>query len=222
MLARTDPFEGLPRGHYGAILADPPWKFVTRAMARCTGANGGGDRSAPYPTMDTDEIAALPVASLAVDDCVLFLWACWPHLEHAFRVIEGWGFTYKTCAFSWMKADPYRLFADEHTPFAGLGYWTRANTEPCLLATRGNPKRLRADVRQGIIAPRREHSRKPDEIHERIERLVAGPYLELFARGRRVGWDCWGNETDKFSTALQDRGTSATVLTQEVTMDIPT
>jgi N6-adenosine-specific RNA methylase IME4 len=97
-----------------------------------------------------------------------------------------------------MKADPYRLFADDATPFAGLGYWTRANTEPCLLATRGKPKRLNADVRQGIIAPRREHSRKPEGIHFRIERLVAGPYVELFARETRPGWDCWGNEVGKF------------------------
>lgn len=80
-----------------------------------------------------------------------------------------------------------------------LGYWTRSNSEVCLLATRGKPKRSNADVRQAIIAPRREHSRKPDGIHERIERLVAGPYLELFARQRRPGWDCWGNEVEKFA-----------------------
>jgi N6-adenosine-specific RNA methylase IME4 len=80
-----------------------------------------------------------------------------------------------------------------------MGYWTRANTEPCLLATRGRPKRLNADVRQAIIEPRREHSRKPDGIHKRIERLVAGPYLELFARQQRPGWDVWGNEVDKFA-----------------------
>jgi N6-adenosine-specific RNA methylase IME4 len=83
----------------------------------------------------------------------------------------------------------------------GLGYWTRANTEPCLLATRGKPKRLNADVRQLIIEPRREHSRKPDCVHSRIERLVAGPYLELFARAPRKGWDVWGNETAKFEAA---------------------
>jgi N6-adenosine-specific RNA methylase IME4 len=93
-----------------------------------------------------------------------------------------------------MKADPYRLFADECTPIMGNGYWTRANTEPCLLATRGKPKRLAADVRQGLIAPRQEHSRKPDEVHDRIERLVAGPYLELFARRPHTGWTVWGNE----------------------------
>ena len=81
----------------------------------------------------------------------------------------------------------------------GMGYWTRANTEPCLLATRGKPKRLNADVRQAIITPRRQHSRKPDGVYGRIERLVAGPYLELFARTRRFGWDAWGNEVDKFA-----------------------
>jgi N6-adenosine-specific RNA methylase IME4 len=151
-----------------------------------------------YSTLIDSDIAALPVGDLAAPDCVLFLWTCWPILRRSFGVLDAWGFTYKTCAFSWMKADPYRLFADDKTPFAGLGYWTRANTEPCLLATRGKPKRLNADVRQGIIASRREHSRKPDCVHERIERLVAGPYLELFARQRRPGWTCWGNEVGKF------------------------
>lgn len=187
------PFGDLERGKYGAILADPPWRFEVWS-------GKGKARSADnhYSTMTADDIAALPIADLAGTDCTLFLWTCWPTLREAFEIVGGWGFTYKTCAFSWMKADPYRLFADDATPFAGMGYWTRANTEPCLLATRGKPKRLNADVRQGIIAPRREHSRKPDGIHERIERLVAGPYVELFARQRRPGWDVWGNQVDKF------------------------
>src|SRR5262249_24906376 len=103
--------------------------------------------------------------------------------------------------FAWMKADASQidLFRDDFDVEMLLGYWTRSNSEVCLLATRGKPKRLNADVRQGIIAPRREHSRKPDCVHERIERLVAGPYLELFARQRRPGWDCWGYEVDKFA-----------------------
>ena len=100
-----------------------------------------------------------------------------------------------------MKADvsTVNLFADPVDSYMGLGYWTRANSEVCLLATRGSPKRLNADVRQGHHCPRREHSRKPEGVHERIERLVVGPYLELFARQRRPGWDCWGNEVDKFN-----------------------
>jgi N6-adenosine-specific RNA methylase IME4 len=90
------------------------------------------------------------------------------------------------------------LFREDVDAQVGLGYWTRANSEVCLLATRGAPKRLNADVRQGIVEPRREHSRKPTVVYERIERLVAGPYVELFARSRRAGWSSWGNELDKF------------------------
>jgi N6-adenosine-specific RNA methylase IME4 len=192
----ADPFAGLPRGHFGAILADPPWHFEAWSE------NGDGrSASQQYATMDAQGLMSLRVRELAAKDCVLFMWATWPMLKTAMWLISGWGFTYKTCAFSWMKADPYRLFADEATPDMGMGYWTRANTEPCLLATRGKPKRLDAGVRQGIIAPRREHSRKPDEIHGRIERLVPGPYLELFARQQRENWTAWGNETTKFGSA---------------------
>jgi len=198
------PFASLEPKSYRAILADPPWQFNSLWGGRPKKTEAGYPSravNAHYDTLTIDEICALPVADLAAEDCVLFMWTCWPVLQSSFRVLDAWGFTYKTCAFSWMKADPYRLFADDKTPFAGMGYWTRANTEPCLLATRGKPKRLAADVRQGVIAQRREHSRKPDCIHERIERLVAGPYCELFARASRQGWDTWGNEATKFDEA---------------------
>jgi N6-adenosine-specific RNA methylase IME4 len=187
-------FAALPRNHFHVVLVDPPWHFQTWSR-------NGRDRSPDqhYQTMQLVDLAALPVADLVATDSVLLLWATWPLLPEALALIQAWGFKYKTCAFAWMKADPYRLFADDATPFAGLGYWTRANTEPCLLATRGKPKRLNADVRQGIIRPRREHSRKPDDIYARIERLVPGPYCELFARQTRPGWTCWGNELDKFT-----------------------
>lgn len=191
-------------GGFRCILADPPWRFNSLWGGRPKKTEAGYPSravDAHYDTMTIDEICALPVADIAADDCVLFMWTCWPVLQQSFRVLDAWGFTYKTCGFSWMKADPYRLFADEKTPFAGMGYWTRANTEPCLLATRGKPKRIAKDVRQGIIAPRREHSRKPDEIHGRIERLVAGPYLEMFARQERPNWTAWGNDTKKFGEA---------------------
>jgi N6-adenosine-specific RNA methylase IME4 len=195
----SDPFADLPRQHYGAILADPPWHFQTWGGAKKSGAGIACRATEPaYSTMIDEDIAALPVGELAADDCVLFLWTCWPVLQRSLDIVDIWGFTYKTCAFSWLKADPYRLWADDLTPRMGLGYWTRANTEPCLLATRGKPKRIASDIRQPIISQPREHSRKPDCVHERIERLVAGPYLELFARQRRPGWDCWGNEVEKF------------------------
>ena len=205
----TDLFGNLPRGHYGAILADPPWAFQTWWSGR-SNKLPSPKRKFSYPSRATKpayevmretELSALPVAELAAPDCVLFLWICWPVLQWSLRTIEAWGFEYKTCGFCWVKAhaSQLELFQDDIEPHMTLGYWTRSNSEVCLLATRGNPKRLNADVRQGIIEPRREHSRKPDCVHGRIERLVAGPYLELFARQRRPGWDCWGNEVDKFS-----------------------
>ena len=196
----SDPFADLRRGHYGAILADPPWAYWTYG-----GVLGipGRSRNQSYGVMTYEKLAGLPVQAITAPDSVLFCWVTWPKLLDCISVISAWGFEYKSCAFDWMKASNTQpdFFQEEVPAQVGMGYWTRANTEPCLLATRGRPKRLNADVRQGIIAPRREHSRKPDGIHERIERLVAGPYLELFARQRREGWTTWGNETDKFPMA---------------------
>ena len=194
-------------GNYGVIYADPPWRFKvwngeTAVKARDSSSTYTS-ANVHYHTMTMDSIAALPVSQLAAKDCALFLWCSWPMLQEALEIVEAWGFRYKTCAFDWMKAHARQveMFRDDTDALMGMGYWTRANTEPCLLATRGKPKRLNADVRQGIIEPRREHSRKPDCVHERIERLVAGPYVELFARRQRPGWDVWGNETTKFGTA---------------------
>ena len=191
-------FDNLPKNHFGAILADPPWGFQCWDGKDKRVASRGS--VTPYDTMEIVELSALPIADLAAQNSVLFMWVVWPTMPEALTLIKSWGFQYKTCAFSWMKADvsTLNMFSDPVDAYMGLGYWTRANSEVCLLATRGKPKRLNADVRQGIIAPRREHSRKPDGVHERIERLVAGPYLELFARQKRPGWTVWGNETDKF------------------------
>jgi N6-adenosine-specific RNA methylase IME4 len=187
----------LPREHFGAILADPPWHYKVWAE----GSQDSRLASSKYRVMATKDIVELPVVELAAPDCVLFIWATWPMLTDALAIIDAWGFKYKTCAFDWTKAHvgQIEMFRDDADGQMGMGYWTRANTEPCLLATRGKPKRLNADVRQAIIAPRREHSRKPDGVHKRIERLVAGPYLELFARQQRAGWTVWGNETNKFN-----------------------
>jgi N6-adenosine-specific RNA methylase IME4 len=189
-----DPFEGLPRNHYGAILADPPWSF----KAWSGDALPSRVADAHYKTMSMDDIGALPIGELAAENCALFLWVCWPTLPEAIEIMKGWGFAYKTCGFCWVKGNALPLFPEDFRDKMGLGYWTRANSEVCLLGTRGKPKRVNADVRQVIQSPLREHSRKPDETHERIERLIVGPYLELFARQQRPGWDSWGNETEKF------------------------
>lgn len=196
------PFGDLPRRSAGVILADPPWGFKTWSGPEKKLASRG--TVAPYKTMEMADIAALPVSELAAPDCCLFMWVVWPTLPEALEIIKAWGFEYKTCGFSWIKGDSRQIemFDDDIIPYMGLGYWTRANSEVCLLATRGNPKRINADVRQAIVEPKREHSRKPDCIYERIERLVPGPFVELFARTRRPGWLSWGNDLDKFTPPI--------------------
>lgn len=198
-------FEELPRGHFGVIYADPPWHFKTyNEKGRQRSPDWRPFKGSPsihYDTMSAEDISTLPVAELAAEDCALFLWICWPLLIEAIDLIQAWNFTYKTCAFAWTKAHAgqVEMFQDDMEGQIGMGYWTRSNSEVCLLAVRGTPKRLSKSVRQTIIEPRRQHSRKPNCVYERIERLVAGPYLELFARTRRPGWTSWGNEINKFA-----------------------
>jgi N6-adenosine-specific RNA methylase IME4 len=183
---------------YKVIYADPPWSFATYSRK-----GKGRSSDAHYDCMTLNDIKALPVANWAAPDCVLLMWTTDPLLEKAFDVIRAWGFTYKTVGFYWAKLNKGapRLVYDDASFFTGMGFWTRANPEPCLLATRGKPQRLKANVRKLIVSPRREHSRKPDEVHERIEALCAGPYLEMFSRTSRPGWDSWGLQSGLF-----DRG----------------
>lgn len=198
-------------GGFRVILADPPWDFANYSAK--------GEAKNPkqhYHCMTVDEICALPVELLAADDCALFLWCTWPLMPAWNQVIEAWGFRYAGLAWEWIKFNP------ETGKYAfGPGYGTRKNLEPCLLATRGEPP-LRhrtgpffgqSQVPEGvrsvrdfiaampldaIRAPRREHSRKPKEQYERIETLFAGPYVELFARQRRPGWEAWGDQVGLF------------------------
>jgi N6-adenosine-specific RNA methylase IME4 len=184
-----------PLKRYGVIYADPPWNFKNFSE-KGTGRNA----VAHYQCMDFPQIAAMEPQRYATKDCVLFLWATDPMLPKALELIEAWGFTYKTVGFYWAKtnkrADLEALSPDDF--FTGLGYWSRANVEQCLLATRGSPPRMAKDVKRLVISPRREHSRKPDEIYKRIERLAQGPYLELFARQSRPKWDRWGDQDRLF------------------------
>ena len=184
-----------PRRDYAVLYADPPWTFATysaKGRGRCADAH--------YDVMSIEALKALPVSEWAADDCALLLWATSPLLPRALEVMAAWGFTYKSVAFTWAKEN-------KRSPgfFVGLGFWTRANCEYCLLGTRGSPKRRARDVRQLIVAPRREHSRKPDEAYDGIERLLGGPYLEMFARHAREGWDAWGLQAGLF-----DEGAVAT------------
>lgn len=168
------------------LYLDPPWHFKARSDA-------GEGRSANlhYTTGAIDQIMEdlAPIKDCVADDCVMFMWMVDWCPQAALDLIAALGFTHKTTAFTWAK----QLAAGDGWAMT-QGYWTRANPEACWLATRGAPKRLHADVRQLIVAPIMEHSRKPDDAYERIERLVEGPYLELYARRPRPGWTSWGNE----------------------------
>jgi N6-adenosine-specific RNA methylase IME4/ParB-like chromosome segregation protein Spo0J len=164
---------------YPIIYADPPWHFDVY--------DDSGMQRTPqwqYPTMELADICKLPVGELATPDAVLFMWTTAPHLQQAFHVLAAWGFEYRT-HFVWVKDK------------TGLGYWVRNQHELLLIARRGNlPAPLGANRPPSVInAPRREHSRKPDEVYELIERMYPElPKIELFARGQRPGWVAWGNE----------------------------
>jgi len=171
-------------GKYGVVLADPPWRYDMK--------RGKGVAEAHYPTMRTDEICALPVAEIAAKDSALFLWSTFPQLPEAFKVIKAWGFSYVTVAFVWLKTN-----RKAGTWFYGMGFWTRSNAEICLFAKRGRPKRHNKGIHQLIVSPIEEHSKKPDEVRGRIERLMGDvPRIELFARQPSAGWHVWGNEVD--------------------------
>lgn len=199
------PFDGLLASHYAALLIDPPWHFRARTALQMSNWVSRRDAEKHYRVMGIDDIAALPVKQLAAKDAHLFLWVTGPILPKAFGIIDAWGFRYSAVAFTWVKLkrrhDPSQLRflptadGDLHV---GLGLTTRKNTEFCLLGRRGNAHRNARDVREVILSPVRQHSRKPDETRARIERYCDGPYVELFARDSRPGWDCWGDETGKF------------------------
>jgi len=154
-----------------------------------------GSRSAErhYPTMNLADIAALPVSKIAAKNSTLLMWVIDPMLDVAFDVIKAWGFTFKTVGFYWVKKNTKSAGF-----FTGLGYYTRANPEQCLLATRGaGLKRKARNVQRLIVAPRGRHSEKPTEAYRRIERLFGNvTRIELFARRRRTGWDAFGNQVE--------------------------
>jgi N6-adenosine-specific RNA methylase IME4 len=175
----------LPAGPFGCILADPPWSFLTYGKKHTTPHRGTEDH---YAVTETADLMTLPVRGIAAKDCALFMWVVDSHLPDALALADAWGFKFKTCAFVWLKS------REGGYPKIGMGYWTRKQTEQCWLFTRGSPRRLGKGVRQVIHCPRGAHSAKPDEQYDRIETLVGGPYLELFARSTREGWSSWGNE----------------------------
>lgn len=162
----------LPTGPFQVILADPPWRY------EC-------GNNLPYPTMDIEEIKAMPVGEIAADDAILWLWTTNAHLRVAFDVVEAWGFEYRTL-LTWVKD---RM---------GTGEWLRGQTEHCMLAVRGKPVFLHGNHTTVLQAPRREHSRKPEEFFKLLNSTCPGEKVELFCRQSRSGWYAYGNEVLKF------------------------
>jgi len=179
---------------YNIIYADPPWQWNTYSKKGIV----SGSAEKHYSLMDTEDICNLPVSRLADKDCVLFLWVTFPRLKDGIKVLEAWGFDYKTVGFSWVKLNPKGQ--GYHT---GLGYYTRSNVEICLIGRVGSLKIIDRKVKQLIVSPRREHSRKPDETRERIVQMYGNlPRIELFARQKFEGWDTYGNQVPKETQKL--------------------
>ncbi|MGU9981512.1 MT-A70 family methyltransferase [Phreatobacter sp. HK31-P] len=187
---------GVERGQARAILIDPPW-FMS-----------GGTKHRPqhYPRLRDSELVKMPIRELAhPEGAWLFMWATPPKLHHAIRLGEKLGFKYSSRAFVWIKTHrrlnglQSAMFVHPDSLHRGQGYTTRKNAEDVLLFRIGKPMRQAKDVFEVILSPPREHSRKPRETQDRIERFCAGPYLEIFSREPRHGWASWGNETDKFA-----------------------
>lgn len=173
---------------YQLVYADPPWDFKVHSEK-------GEGRSAKnhYDVMSLKDIKNLPVQDISEDNSVLLMWVTDPFLQKGFEVIKSWGFTYKTVGFYWVKqcakSDGWHI---------GNGYYTRANPEQCLLATKGDGlKRVSKAVRRLIVSRIRRHSQKPDEVYARVQQLYGDvSKVELFARRKQEGWDVWGNEVE--------------------------
>jgi N6-adenosine-specific RNA methylase IME4 len=174
---------------FSVILADPPWKYNNRANHK-TRFRGGA--CGHYQLMTMPEIAALPIGDIAADDSALFMWCTFPYLDEQIRLFEHWGFKYRTAAFVWIKTNP-----GTREPFFGVGYYTKSNAEVCLLGVRGRMQPISNRISSVVISPRREHSRKPDEVRTRIVQLFGDvPRIELFARSSAPGWAAAGNGVD--------------------------
>ena len=174
---------------YQIIYADPPWRYNDK-LGTNSAKMGGYDKY--YKGMSLTEICNLPINKISDKDCILFLWITMPKLPEAFKVIESWGFTYKTTAFTWIKLNP-----KAKTIFKGVGRWVMGNAELVLLATKGKPHRIVKNISQVVIAERGGHSVKPNEVKKRIVELMGDlPRIELFARQKTEGWDIWGNEVE--------------------------
>ena len=180
----------LPNKKYNIIYADPPWSFCSKELQKYNGVRFTSINK-HYPTQSKNWIKTLPVNIITKDDCALFLWTTDAHIKEAIETLENWGFKYVTVAFVWEK------LTKTGKTVANLGSWTMKNFEICLLGTKGRMLKYKKanNIYQKVKAERTKHSRKPDKVRSNIEILFGDlPRIELFARQKVEGWDCWGNE----------------------------
>jgi N6-adenosine-specific RNA methylase IME4 len=191
-LPLVDEFPGLA-GKYGTILIDPPWRFQNRTGKMAPEHK----RLRRYPTLSFDEIAALPLGAHALPQSHLYLWCPNALLLEGLQIMKAWGFTYKT-NIVW-----YKVRKDGGPDGRGVGFYFRNVTEMLLFGTRGKLRTLKPGRRQVnvIVSRKHEHSWKPDEAYKIIEECSPGPYLELFARQRRKGWEWWGDQAATYEEA---------------------
>jgi N6-adenosine-specific RNA methylase IME4 len=188
----TTPFANI-RGTFGTILIDPPWRFDNR-----TGKMAPEHRRLHrYPTMSIDEIAALPVGSLAAPQSHLYLWCPNALLAEGLRIMQAWGFTYKT-NLVW-----YKIRKDGGPDGRGVGFYFRNVTELLLFGVKGKLRTKQAGRKQVniLLSRKQEHSWKPEEQYDIIEACSPDPYIELFARRQRAGWTCWGDQAQTYEAA---------------------
>ncbi len=174
---------------YNILLIDPPWRYNARNNPNTRFKQGAQGH---YKSMSMESIKELPIPEIAEDNCALFLWCTFPYLDEQIKLFSHWGFKYKTIGYNWVKTNP-----KNDKPFFGTGYYSKSGSELCLLGIKGKMKPVSNYVSSTIISPRREHSRKPDEVRDRIVELFGDiPRIELFARQKAKGWTSIGDYID--------------------------
>lgn len=169
---------------YNIIYADPPWSYRNMGNIQATA-------NSHYETMKQEDIEKLgkTIEKISEKNCMLFMWATFPKLQEALDTIKAWGFTYKTIGFNWIKKNK------NGSNFFGVGWYTKSNSEICLIGVKGKPIKQSNSISQIIESVREEHSKKPEIVRNKIVEFCGDiPRIELFARQEAEGWDCWGNE----------------------------
>lgn len=188
----TAELNAFPEAYFPVTLCDPPWRFVKRARKTMRHAVPQRAPTRHYETICLDDLKALPVGRLGAKKSALIMWTFGAHLEQALELGRAWGYTYKTDLHYWLKLSKHGKRR------ISMGYYSRKEVEIVLLFTKKPPKVKHRGIRQMIEAPIREHSRKPDSLYDNVEAMFDGPYLEMFARTKRIGWESCGDDIFKF------------------------